>query len=222
MNAGFLKRAMSSLIDVIIVLSFIAMTFYLFGRTIIRNQIPDFNEIFTAYNEVVDAYNSDLEIITTEYTAALKIADGDEALELAAQEVYSAKKEMLDAQNVVDIEPFNEPLTSYFLNCIYYFSIGFLILMAVYAVATGSKTLGRRLMQLKLSGPVNPISIFFHDIVFKYFFTILVFSVSMYAGIALFLLSLAIDLILLSFTRNKLTLRDLFLKMSVVKTGYGY
>lgn len=77
-------------------------------------------------------------------------------------------------------------------------------------------------MQLKLSGPVNPISIFFHDIVFKYFFTILVFSVSMYAGIALFLLSLAIDLILLSFTRNKLTLRDLFLKMSVVKTGYGY
>jgi hypothetical protein len=198
------------------------MTFYIFGRTIIRNQIPDFDEIFTAYNEVVDAYNSDLEIITTEYTAALKIADGDEALELAAQEVYSAKKEMLDAQNVVDIEPFNQPLTGYFLNCIYYFSIGFLILMAVYSLATGSKTLGRRLMQLKLSGPVNPISIFFHDIVFKYFFTILVFSVSMYAGIALFLLSLAIDLILLSFTRNKLTLRDLFLKMSVVKTGYGY
>lgn len=119
-------------------------------------------------------------------------------------------------------EPFNQPLTGYFLNCIYYFSIGFLILMAVYSLATGSKTLGRRLMQLKLSGPVNPISIFFHDIVFKYFFTILVFSVSMYAGIALFLLSLAIDLILLSFTRNKLTLRDLFLKMSVVKTGYGY
>ncbi len=222
MNAGFLKRAMSSLIDLVIVLSFIAMTFYIFGRTIIRNQIPDFDEIFTAYNEVVDAYNSDLEIITTEYTAALKIADGDEALELAAQEVYSAKKEMLDAQNVVDIEPFNQPLTGYFLNCIYYFSIGFLILMAVYSLATGSKTLGRRLMQLKLSGPVNPISIFFHDIVFKYFFTILVFSVSMYAGIALFLLSLAIDLILLSFTRNKLTLRDLFLKMSVVKTGYGY
>jgi len=222
MNAGFIKRAMSSLIDLVIVFSFIATTFFLFGRTIIRNQIPDFNELFTAYNEVVDAYNSDLEIITTEYTAALKIADGDEAKEAAAQETYATKKAMLDAQNVVDIEPYNQPLTKYFLNCIYYFSIGFLILMAVYTLATGSKTLGRKLMQVKLSGPVNPISIFFHDIIFKYFFTILVFSVSMYAGIVLLLLSLAIDLILLSFTRNKSTLRDLFLKMSVVKTGYGY
>jgi len=222
MNAGFLKRAMSSLIDLIIVFSLITMTFFLFGRTIIRNQITDFDEIFTAYNEVVDAYNSDLEIITTEYTAALEIADGDEALETAAQEVYSTKKAMLDAQNVVDIEPFNAPLTGYFLNSIYYFAIGFLILMAVYSLATSSKTFGRKVMQVKLSGPVNPISIFFHDIVFKYFFTVLVFSVSIYAGIVLFLLSLAIDLILLSFTRNKSTLRDMFLKMSVVKTGYGY
>ncbi len=77
-------------------------------------------------------------------------------------------------------------------------------------------------MQLKLTGPVNPISIFFHDIIFKYFFIVLVFSVSMYAGGALLLLSLAIDLILLSFTKNKSTLRDILLKMSVVKTGYGY
>lgn len=222
MNAGFLKRAMSSLIDLIIVFSLIAMTFFLFGRTIIRNQIPDFDEIFTAYNEVVDAYNSDLEIITTEYTAALEIADGDETLEAAAQEVYSTKKAMLDAQNVVDIEPFNKPLTGYFLNSIYYFAIGFLILMAIYTLATGSKTFGRKVMQVKLSGPVNPISIFFHDIVLKYFFTVLVFSVSIYAGVVLFLLSLAIDLILVSFTKNKNTLRDIFLKMSIEKTGYGY
>jgi hypothetical protein len=222
MNAGFIKRAMSSIIDLIIVFSFIAMTFFLFGRTIIRNQITDFDEIFAAYNEVVEAYNSDLEIITTEYTAALKIADGDEAKEALAQEAYATKKAMLDAQNVADIEPFNKPLTGYFLNCIYYFSIGFLILMAVYTLATGSKTFGRRVMQVKLSGPVNPISIFFHDIVFKYFFTVLVFSVSMYAGAVLLLVSLAIDLILLSFTKNKSTLRDLFLKMTVVKTGYGY
>ena len=222
MNAGFLKRAMSSLIDLIIVFSFIAMTFFLFGRTIIRNQIPDFDEIFTAYNEVVDAYNSDLEIITTEYTAALEIANGNEALETAAQEIYSTKKAMLDAQNVVDIEPYNEPLTGYFLNSIYYFAIGFLILMAVYSLATGSKTFGRKVMQVKLEGPVNPISIFFHDIVLKYFFTVLVFSVSIYAGVVLFLLSIAIDLILVSFTKNKSTLRDIFLKMSVVKTGYGY
>jgi len=222
MNAGFLKRAMSSIIDLIIVFSVVTMTFFLFGRAIIRNQVPNFEEIFTAYNELVDAYNYDLETITTEYTAALEIADDDEALQTLAQEDYASKKAVIDAQNLVDIEPYNIPLTGYFLNCIYYFSVGFLILMGVYSLATNSKTLGRKIMQLKLSGPVNPISIFFHDIIFKYFFIVLVFSVSMYAGGVLLLLSLAIDLILLSFTKNKSTLRDILLKMSVVKTGYGY
>ncbi len=222
MNAGFLKRAMSSIIDLIIVFSVVTMTFFLFGRAIIRNQVPNFEEIFTAYNELVDAYNYDLETITTEYTAALEIAGDDEALQTLAQEDYASKKAVIDAQNLVDIEPYNIPLTGYFLNCIYYFSVGFLILMGVYSLATNSKTLGRKIMQLKLTGPVNPISIFFHDIIFKYFFIVLVFSVSMYAGGALLLLSLAIDLILLSFTKNKSTLRDILLKMSVVKTGYGY
>jgi hypothetical protein len=222
MNAGFLKRSMSSLVDLIAVMSIVTLTFFLFGRTIIRNQIPNFDEIFTVYNELVDAYNYDLETITTEYTAALAIADGNEALETEAQTIYAAKKALLDAQNIVDIEPYNAPLTGYFLTSIYYFSIGFLILLSIYSLAFNAKTLGRKMMQIKLEGPINPISIFFHDVVFKYFFTVLVFSVSLYAGAVLFLLSLAIDLILISFTRNKNTLRDIFLKMSVVKTGYGY
>ncbi len=222
MNAGFMKRALSSLVDLVIVFVVVVSTFYLFGRSIIRNQTPNFTEIFTVYNEIIDSYNVDLENITTEYTAALEIADGDADLEAAAQATYASKKAMLDAQNIVDIEPYNKPLTGYFLSCIYYFSIGFLILTAVYSLAFNAKTMGRRLMQVKLEGPVNPISIFFHDVVLKYFFIVLVFSVSMYAGAALFLLSLAIDLILITFTKNKSTLRDLFLKMSVVKTGYGY
>jgi hypothetical protein len=222
MNAGFMKRSMSSLIDMVLVFAIITLTFFAFGRTILRNQVPDFTEIFGVYNELVDAYNYDLETITTEYTAALEIADGDEDLQAAAQATYASKKALLDAQNIVDIEPYNDPLTKYFLTCIYYFAIGFLILMAIYSLAFNAKTLGRKMMQVKLEGPVNPISIFFHDIVFKYFFTILVFSVSMYAGAVLFILSLVIDLILMSFTKNKNTLRDLFLKMSVVKTGYGY
>jgi hypothetical protein len=64
--------------------------------------------------------------------------------------------------------------------------------------------------------------VFFHDIVFKYFFVVLVFAVSMYAGIILLGLSLIVDLVMMSFTPKKATLRDLLLKMSVVKTGYGY
>ncbi len=44
----------------------------------------------------------------------------------------------------------------------------------------------------------------------------------MLAGAALLLLSFVIDFLLISFTKKKTTLRDILLKMEVVKTGYGY
>ncbi|MCK7461856.1 MAG: hypothetical protein MZU84_07285 [Sphingobacterium sp.] len=47
------------------------------------------------------------------------------------------------------------------------------------------------------------MSIFFHDVVIKYFFLVIVFSVvSLYAGLALIVLSFAIDFILMNFTKR--------------------
>jgi len=222
MNAGFFKRAFSSLIDITIVFVVVYLTFITFGRTVLRNQVPNFNEIYDAYQEILDAYNSDLSILSENYSAAVALADGDKALEAVAQTDYQSDLAILDTQNTIDIEPYNRTLSAYFLNTVYYYAIGFLILMTIYTIVLNGKTLGRKLMQIRLDGPVHSLSVFFHDIVFKYFFIILVFFVSMYAGLILLMLSVLTDVILMSFTKRKSTLRDIFLKINVVKAGYGY
>ncbi len=220
MNAGFFKRAFSSLIDIMIVFAIVTATFYIAGRPILRNQISNFDTIFNAYNEVIDAYNSDYDAITEEYNIQIDLADGDAELEATAGTLYQARVQIINDQNLIDIEPYNRSLTRYFMNNIYFYSIGFLILIAIYTVAFNGKTLGRRVMNIALDGPVNPVSVFFHDVILKYFFVILVFMVSVYIGLFLLALSLIIDIVLISFTKSKTTLRDVLLRMTVTNKSY--
>jgi len=222
MNAGFLKRAFSSVVDIVIIMVVVYLTFITFGRSILRNRVPNFDEINTAYQEILDAYNSDLAILSETYNAQLELANGDSDLEAQAKAEYQADLALLDNQNTIDIEPYNRALSAYYLSNVYYFAIVFLVLTTIYTIVLNGKTLGRRMMQIRLDGPVHALTIFFHDIVFKYFFVILVFVVSMYAGLLLLMLSLMVDLILMSFTKRRATLRDVLLKINVVKSSYGY
>lgn len=220
MGAGFIKRAFSSLLDLTIAFFVVYLTFTFVGRSILQNQVPNFDEIYTSYQEIVDAYNLDKEAASEEYNAQLIIAGGDDSLEAIALTAYQNKVILLDQINIIDIEPYNRPLTNFFLNSIFYYAIGFLVVMSIYTVATKGKTLGRKIMKIELSGNVNPVSIFLHDIMLKYFIIVFVFVISMYAGVILFLLSLAIDLFMMSFSKQKGSLRDVLLKMNLVRTGY--
>lgn len=220
MNAGFFKRAFSSLVDITIILTVVIATFYIAGRSILRNQIDNFDSIFTAYNEVIDAYNVDYEAIQDEYTVQMDLADGNTTLEAVANELYLSRIQIINDQNLIDIEPYNRSLTRYFMNNIYYYSIGFLLLTAIYTIALNGKTLGRRLMNVSLAGSVNPLSVFFHDVILKYFFIVLVFLVSIYIGAFLLLLSLLIDTIMISFTKKKTTIRDMLLRITVSNSSY--
>ncbi|MDD5293289.1 MAG: RDD family protein [Candidatus Izemoplasmatales bacterium] len=222
MSAGFFRRAFSSLADILIVILIVYATFLLFGRSILRNQIDHFDQMYTEYSEILEAYNQDLSDAGESYKNELTLASGDDAKEAVALKAYQTKLVLLDQQNTIDIEPFNRDLTRYFLSVVYYFALGFLILTTIYTLAMKGRTLGRRIMQVKLDGPVHVISVFFHDVVFKYFFIVIVFMISMGAGITLFLISVLIDVLLISVSRRRATLRDILLKMSVVRTGYGY
>ena len=123
MNSGFIKRAFSSFVDLAIVVIIVYLTFIIAGQKILQNQVENFDEIYASYNEVVDAYNVSLNALYEEYTAAQELAGEDETALAAAEAAYNAQKSALDAQNTIDIEPFNEPLTGYFLNCIFYYVI---------------------------------------------------------------------------------------------------
>lgn len=230
MSASFFKRLTSSIVDLVLVFVVVYFAFVVGGRTLLQNRVENFDEIYASYNEMIVTYNEDVNFIQTEYDANMELANGDAELEALAKQTYDMKAEILNLQNNIDIEPFNEPLTGYFLESIYFYAIGFIALMTILAIATNGRTPGRWLLKVRLAsdkgdgefGKPNPIQVFFHDIMLKYFFLVIVFTMSMYYGVIFILLTLAVDMILMSFTRNKSTIRDYFLRLRVVKAGYGY
>lgn len=227
MTVSFFKRMFSSVIDVTLIFLVVYLAFVVGGRTILRNRIDNFDEIYSAYNEILETYNSDIQDLQIEYNANIEIADGDEDLEAQATQDYNNKLQIINDQNTIDIEPYNEPLTQYFLEIIYFFSIGFIVIATVLTMALGGKTPGRRMLSIKLvvdngSGEIvapNPIYILFHDVILKYFFIIIVFMISMYYGFVMMMVGLAIDVILMGFTRNHTTIRDILLRIKVIKAN---
>lgn len=222
MSAGFFRRAFSTFFDFVLVIAVIYGTYFLFGRSIIENQIPYFDELYEAFQEVNQAYNADNDRIRLEYDAQMELAGGDSTKETAALTRYTEQMALLDAQNLVDIEPYNYPLSQFFLQSIYYFAIGFLILMGIYTVLMKGQTLGRRILKLTLVGARNPLFIFAHDILLKYFIIVFTIIVSIYGGIIVFFLALLLDLTLITFTKSRSTLRDTLLKMSVQSSTRSY
>ncbi|MCK7487809.1 MAG: hypothetical protein MZU97_21650 [Bacillus subtilis] len=186
---GSFVALLSTIVDMVIVFTVLYLSFILAGRQILRDQVPDFDTVFDAYNEVIEAYNADLELAQVAYNAAVELAADNAELEAEALAVYRSRVAVLDEQNVVDIEPFNIPLSGYFLNIIYYFAIGFIIATGIYTVAVKGKTFGRKLLNITLEGPINPITVFLHDVVFKYFLSVLVLVISLQGGLMLLLLS---------------------------------
>ncbi|MCK5732320.1 MAG: RDD family protein [Tenericutes bacterium] len=229
MSASFFKRLFSSVIDIVLVFLVVYLAFIAGGRTLLRDRVENFEEIYSSYNEVLLVYNGDLQDLQTEYDVSMEIADGDQELEDVATVEYNRKVQLVNDQNAIDIEPFNEPLTQYFLETIYFYAIGFLVIMTILSLATLGRTPGRRLMSVKLVSQKgqgefekpNPILVFFHDVVLKYFFIIITFIISMYYGLILILVAFTVDLILIMFTRDNTTLRDMFLKIRVLKASNG-
>ncbi len=228
MTVGFFRRFFSALVDFVLVFLVVYLGFILGGRTLLQNRVDYFDDRYAIYTQILNAYNDDLEELQVAYNADVAAANGDADLEAAALAEFNAKASMLRVQNTIDIEPYSESLTVYFVEIIYFFSIGLIILLTLMSSITLGKTLGRRALRLKLvimnsSGETstpNPIQVFFHDVVLKYFFILIVFAINMYYGALLILLSLLIDMILMSVSRNKTTIRDYFLRMRVVSADY--
>ncbi len=222
MNVGFFRRLISSVVDITLVLTVVIVTFLLVGRPILQNKIENFDMIYSSYSDVINVYNNDLANVQSEYNANMTQANGNADQEAAAQALYQMKVNILKQQNSIDLEPFNLTLTHYYYDIIYYFIIGFIVIMTAYTLIANSKTIGRKLLQIKLDGNVNRTTVFFHDIILKYFFLALLMAFNLYYAFMFLMLSFMADMLLITFTRNKTTLRDMLLKIRVVKAGYGY
>jgi hypothetical protein len=222
MSAGFFRRFFSTIVDMIILFTVIYFSFILFGRTLLQNNIENFDEINQAYSEIMVVYNQNMSDLQQEYDVAKELAGDDEELKAIALNEYLEKVDILDQQNLVDIDPYNDPLSLYFSSAIYYYALLFLVLITALTLFTKGMTPGRRVMQLKLVGPINPASIFLHDVVFKYLLIIILIPINILFSFMLIMFMFLIDFALLVATRNKNTIRDMITKLTVEKIGYKY
>ena len=222
MKAGFFRRLFSSIVDMTIVLGIIYLSFILFGRTIIENQIDNYDEMDAAYTEIMSIYRQDSRQVDDDYFEAIELAGEDETLKAEAAEERYIQKEILLQQNEIDIAPYTSAINSYYANSTYYFLLIFLVLMLIYSFATKGLTLGRRLMKIRLAGELTPMKLFLHDIAFKYLLIVLFAVINPLFGIMVIMFMFLIDTALIAATRNKNTIRDMISKITVEKTELNY
>ena len=222
MRAGFFRRLTSSLIDIMIVFTVIYLSFILFGRTMLQDQIENYDEINTAYQEIMVVYNDNMAEIQRDYEVAKELAGEDEELLSAALDNYLEQSDILNEQNIIDTSPYMEPLGIYFADVVYYYMFIFLLIMTFYSILAKGMTLGRRILKIKLVGPINYMTVFLHDIAFKYLLVIVLVPINVLFAAMLLMLMIFIDIALIAATRNKLTVRDMISKITVERTEYKY
>jgi len=188
----------------------------------LQDKIENYDEINTAYQEIMVVYNDNMAEIQRDYEVAKTLAGEDEELLSAALDSYLEQSDILNEQNIIDTSPYMEPLGIYFANVIYYYMFIFLIIMTFYSMFLKGMTLGRRVMKIKLVGPINFMTVFLHDIAFKYLLVIVLVPINVLFAIMLIMLMLFIDMALIAATRNKLTVRDMISKITVERTEYKY
>ncbi|MCF7923917.1 MAG: RDD family protein [Candidatus Izimaplasma sp.] len=208
MRAGFFRRLTSALIDLTIVILIAYFSFVLFGRTILQNQVTHFDDIDEYYQEVIDAYNEDNNLIQVQYEEQRELAGDDEEARIDALNLFKTRMAVLNRQYALDSSVYNRLLLDYNMGLIYYFTIGVGLLLAILVLTTSGNTIGRRILKIKLEGQVNFVNIFIHDLLLKYFLVIMLILISPYHALIIIPIYFLIDLVLILITKDKTTIRD--------------
>ncbi len=222
MRAGFFRRLFSSIIDMMLIFSVIYLSFILFGQSMLQSKVENFDEISANYDEIMAAYSEDIAEVQKTYDVQKELAGEDQELLDAAFLEYQEQTNILNEQNTIDTAPYMEPLGIYFTNVIYYYLFIFLIIMTLYTLILKGATVGRRFMKIKLEGPVNLMTIFLHDIAFKYLLVVVLVPINVLYAIMFLMFMFLVDTGLIAATQNKITIRDMISKITVERTEYKY
>ena len=222
MRAGFFRRLFSSIIDMMLIFSVIYLSFILFGQSMLQGKVENFDEISANYDEIMAAYSEDIAEVQKTYDVQKELTGEDQELLDAAFLEYQEQTNILNEQNTIDTAPYMEPLGIYFTNVIYYYLFIFLIIMTLYTLILKGATVGRRFMKIKLEGPVNLMTIFLHDIAFKYLLVVVLVPINVLYAIMFLMFMFLVDTGLIAATQNKITIRDMISKITVERTEYKY
>jgi len=200
MRVSLFKKIMAYLLDAMPILMLLMVLNTLFVAEILKNPYTDYDEKYEVYQQNVDEYYNTIDL----YYQDLE----DETI---TQEEYDIEISNLRDDFLVINDDTETMIYGYFTSLIYYFLISFLVIKYLYNVITKGQTFGLKLMKLEMVGKVNWFSLLLRELFWRELFWIFTFS-----------LGLFIDLIMITLTKKRRTLRDIFSNTSIIYQGTSY
>ncbi len=119
-------------------------------------------------------------------------------------------------------EAYATPMLKYFVSCMFFFLYGFIFLAIIYTLVLKGKTLGRMIFKIKLAGRINILTLLIHDIVLKYLPFVVLFMYTQIGAIYALIVMFLLDFVFITFTKDKMALRDAITGISVENKNYIY
>ncbi|MGE4571637.1 MAG: RDD family protein [Candidatus Izemoplasmatales bacterium] len=198
MRAGYLRRALSALIDLSLVILIVYLAFISLGRPILQNRVEHYDVINSNLQEVIDVKNANLE------------SANNEEIEERNNQIS-----VINHLSSLDQRVYDELLYDYYSNMISFYLIGISILLIIIVVALKGITPGRRLMRIELVGNVNTANIIIHDLLLKYIFIIGLIMFNLFYAFIIIPIYFILDLFLIILSKNKTTIRDNLSKITL-------
>lgn len=216
MKIGVFKRIASYLLDIVPIITLVYALHLLFVGTLLQNAVdPNYSDVESEYFDLVDERNVAVDGYYTQFDNG-EITE-DEYFELRAD---------LQTEFFEDNEEIVTTITQYWLYSFLYYAI--LINIAYYAYMVGFKgqSLGRKILKIELMGNIKWHTILLREVLWKnllYTFSCIIgLAINPILGIFSLLFFVGLDVGLITFTKKKKTLRDMFSQTYLGYEGVNY
>ena len=200
MRVSLFKKTMAYLLDVMPIFFILMVLNSLFVGEMLKNPYPDYDENYEVYQQNVDDYYETLGLYYDDLEA-----------EIITQDDYDDLSVTLRDDFLVVNEATETVIFEYFSRLVYYFLISFIVIKYLYNLFTKGQTYGLKLMKLEMVGKINWFSLLIREVFWREVFWIFTFGFG-------FLL----DSIMITFTKKRTTLRDIFSNTKIIYQGTSY
>jgi len=200
MRVSLIKKIMAYLIDAMPIFLLLMILNTLFVAEILKNPYENYDANYEVYQQNVDEYYD---------TIDLYFQDLED--EIITQEEYDIQITTL-RDDFLELNSETETVIfEYYTRLIYYFLISFLVVKYLYNVITKGQTYGLKLMKLEMVGRINWFSLLLRELFWRELFWVFTFGLGFF-----------IDVIMLTITKKRRTLRDIFSNTSIIYQGTSY
>lgn len=196
MRVGILRRVGSFIVDAMPIFVILSLLFQFFVGELLKQD--NYDVMYAEYEELRVTYFGDLE---QQYL--------DDELTL---EEYQVEFDEINPQFQAATEDHYAVLFEYMIRVIMYNVLGFILIYYLYSVFMKGRTLGRRLLKIELGGNINAWTLFMREVLWKLGYWVVTFLIG---GIIL-------DILFISFSKKRQTLRDIVTRTYVKYEGVDY